>query len=149
MSSGQVHNRLPPWLRRGIYAVSAALLASGLGWLVVAYALAPPGEPMPAPHPWAGPLLAVHGSLAYAGLLLYALVGQTHLRVGWRRRDIHRRAVLLVGALLALALSGLGLYYLADDVLLPWLRWSHVTAGALLPLALALHVARGRRMSRP
>lgn len=143
------HNRLPPRLRTGIYAVVAALLLSGLGWLLVAYALAPADEPTPAPHRWAGPLLAVHGSLAYAGLLLCALVGQVHLRVGWRRPEVRRRAVLLVATLLALAFSGLGFYYAADEELLPWLRWSHVALGLLLPAALALHVARGRRMSRP
>ena len=49
----------------------------------------------------------------------------------------------------ALALSGLGFYYAADEELLPWLRWSHVALGLLLPVALALHVARGRRVSRP
>lgn len=140
------HNRLPPWLRRGIYAVVTGLLLTGLGWLFVAYALAPADEATPAPHRWAGPLLALHGILAYAGLVLCALVGQMHLRVGWRRPEVRRRAVLLVATLLALALSGLGFYYAADEALLPWLRWPHVASGLLLPAALALHVARGRRV---
>jgi hypothetical protein len=142
------HNRLPQWLRRGIYGVVAALVLSGLGWLLVAYALAPADEPTPAPHRWAGPLRALHGVLAYAALLLCALVGQAHLRVGWRRPEVRRRALLLVGTLLALAASGLGFYYAADEELLPWLRWPHVALGLLLPAALALHVARGRRLSR-
>lgn len=143
------HNRLPPWLRGSIYAVVAALLLSGLGWLLVAYALAPADEPTPAPHRWAGPLLALHGILAYAALILCALVGQMHLRVGWRRPEVRRRAVLLVTTLLALAITGLGFYYAADEDLVPWLRWSHVALGLLVPVTLALHVARGRRVSRP
>jgi len=146
--NGPPHNRLPPWLRRGIHAVVAGLVLSGSGWLLVAYALAPAGEPTPAPHRWSGTLLAMHGTLAHAGLVLCALVGQMHLRIGWRRPEVRRRAVLLVGTLLMLAATGLGFYYAADEQLLPWLRWSHVAVGLLLPLALALHVARGRRLSR-
>jgi hypothetical protein len=142
------HNRLPPWLRRAIYAAIAVLLSTGLAWLFVAYALAPPDVPAPAPHRWSGPLLALHGVAAHAALVLCALVGQIHLSVGWRRPEVRRRALLLVTTLLLLAVSGLGFYYAADEQLMPWFRWSHVGFGLLLPVALALHVARGRRLSR-
>lgn len=148
-AGARIHNRLPPWLRRSIYAVTALLFASGLAWLWVAYALALPDEPTPAPHAWAGPLLALHGCLAYAGLVLTALVGQAHLRTGWRVRGARAFALLLAGTLLGLAATGLGFYYVADESLVPWLRWSHVAAGMLLPAALTLHVARGHRLSRP
>lgn len=143
------HNRLPPWLRRAIYAATGLLFASGLAWLFVAYALAPADEPTPAPHPWAGPLLALHGCLAYGGLVLTALVGQAHLRTGWRVPGARSLALGLGGTLLGLAATGLGFYYVASESIVPWLRWSHVAAGVLLPAVLTLHVRRGHRLSRP
>ena len=80
----RLHNRLPPWQRRTIYALTGLLVLSGLGWLAVAYMLAPAGEPTPAPHPLAGTMLAVHGIAAYAALFAFALVGHVHMRTGWR-----------------------------------------------------------------
>lgn len=141
------HNRLPAWLRRSLYAATGLLLLSGLGWLVVAYALAPPDEPTPAPHAWAGPMLALHGCLAYVGLMLAALVGQAHLRAGWRIPEARPLALWLGGLLIALAGTGLGFYYVASENLVPWLRWLHVAAGLLLPLVLVLHVRRGHRLT--
>ena len=46
---------------------------------------------------------------------------------------------------LLVALTGLGFYYVATEAAVPILRWTHVAAGAILPLWLALHIARGRR----
>lgn len=142
------HNRLPRWLRLMVYALTGLLLLSGAAWLVAAYALAPPGEPTPAPHPLAGPLLATHGIAAYASLVACALVGHTHLRIGWRLPGMRSAGSALCAALLALALTGLGFYYSADEATRPWLRWSHVALGAVLPGLLALHIARGRRVTR-
>ena len=139
------HNRLPRGLRRSIHGLTTLLVLSGAGWLVVAYLLAPMGEPTPAPHPWGGPLLAVHGVAAYAALLACGLVGHAHLRIGWQLPGLRGPGASLCAVMAALALSGLGFYYSANEAALPWLRWGHVAAGVALPLALALHIARGRR----
>lgn len=141
-------NRLPRWQRLAIYGAVALLLLSGLGWLGVAYGLAPPDEPTPAPHRWAGPLLALHGVAGYVGTILCALVGQTHLRVGWQAPSVRVAAAGFGALLLWLVLGGLGFYYVADETLVSWLRWTHLAAGLLLPLALAWHIARGRRAAR-
>lgn len=138
-------NRLPRWQRLSIYGAVALLLLSGLGWLWVAYALAPPHEPTPAPHRLAGPLLALHGIAGYVGAILCALVGQVHLRTGWRVTVVRGAAATLAALLLWLVLSGLGFYYVADEALLPWLRWTHLCVGLVLPAALAWHIVRGRR----
>lgn len=144
---GRLHNRIPRWHRRAIYALTCALVLSGIGWLIVAYLLAPAGEPMPAPHPWAGTLLLVHGVAAYVALLAFGLVGHVHLRTGWRVPELRSAALALCLTIAFLALTGLGFYYIAAEAALPYLRWSHVVAGAILPCWLALHIVRGRRIT--
>ena len=67
-------------------------------------------------------MLALHGCMAYAGLVLAALVGQAHSRAGWRIREARPLALWLGGLLTGLAGSGLGFYYVANDSLVPWLR---------------------------
>lgn len=144
----RLHNRLPPWHRRAIYGLTGLLLGSGLAWLVVAYALAAPGEDTPAPHALAGPLLAAHGIAAQLALLSFGLVGQAHLRTGWRLPAMRTVAFGLGTALLALVITGLGFYYVASEAAMIWLRWTHVAAGAALPAVLALHIRRARRLAR-
>ena len=144
----RLHNRLPRWHRNAIYALTFLLVASGLAWLVAAYLLAPPGEPTPAPHPLAGPMLVAHGVAAYAALFAYALVGHTHMRTGWRVPALRSAAFWLCSMIALLALTGLGLYYVATESVIPFLRWGHVATGMALPCWLALHIARGRRVTR-
>lgn len=147
-SRPRAHNRLPRWHRRAIHALTVLLWLSGIGWLVLAYVLAPPGEETPAPHAWAGAALTVHGIAAQAALVAFALVGHAHLRAGWRARE-QRPSGLGVGlALLLLAATGLGFYYSANEAALPWVRWSHAAIGAALPALVARHAARAWRLRR-
>jgi hypothetical protein len=139
------HNRLARWHRRAIYALTGGLLLSGLAWLVVVYLLAQPDEPTPAPHVLAGPLLAAHGAAAYIALIVFALVGNAHLRVGWKLPALRGPGLALGSTLIALLLTGLGFYYVANEAALPWMRWLHVAAGIALPCCLMLHIRRGRR----
>ena len=145
----RLHNRLSRWHRRTVYTLTVALFVSGVAWIVACYALAPPGEPTPAPHWLAGPLLAAHGIAAYTALVAYALVGHAHLRTGWRVPALRSAGLGLAVAIATLALTGLGFYYVAAENAVPLIRWTHVAAGALLPCWLALHIVRGRRVTRP
>ena len=144
----RLHNRLQHWHRLTIYALTVALIVSGIGWIVACYALAPPGDPLPAPHPLAGPLLAIHGIAAYAALVAYALVGHAHLRTGWRVPALRGAALALLATIVALGATGIGFYYVATESAIPIIRWAHVAAGALLPCWLVLHIVRGRRVTR-
>jgi len=144
----RLHNRLPCWHRRTIYALTVALTVSGIAWIVACYALAPPGDPTPAPHWLSGPLLAAHGIAAYAALIAYALVGHAHLRTGWRVPRLRSAGLALALTIAALALTGIGFYYVAAEDAVPLIRWTHVAAGGLLPCWLALHIVRGRRVTR-
>ena len=142
------HNRLPRWHRRSIHALTAVLLVSGLAWLALVYLAAPPGEETPAPHPLAATALAIHGIAAQLALVVFALVGHAHLRVGWRVAAQRSAAVGLVAALVVLQLTGLAFYYSANEAALPWLRWTHAGVGVALPAVLGWHIARGRRSVR-
>jgi hypothetical protein len=144
----RLHNRLPRWHRRTIYTLTVVLVVSGVAWIVACYALALPGDPTPAPHRLAGPLLAVHGIAAYAALFAYALVGHAHLRTGWRVPVLRSVGIALLATIAALALTGIGFYYIASEDAAPFIRWTHVAGGALFPCWLALHIARGRRVAR-
>jgi len=144
----RLHNRLPRWHRRAIYILTLLLVVSGVSWLVVVYSLAPPGDPTPAPHPLAGPLLAAHGVAAYVALFAYALVGHAHMRTGWRVPALRSAGFWVVTTIAALALTGLGLYYVVAESSVALLRWTHVAVGTLLPLWLALHISRGRREAK-
>jgi len=142
------HNRLPRWHRRAAHALSALLLLSGLAWLALVYLFAQPGDELPAPHPWAGPMLAVHGIAAQLALIVFALVGQGHLRAGWRVGAQRATGATLGTAIGLLALTGLGFYYSASEAALPWLRWSHVAIGIALPALLVWHASRARQARR-
>ena len=142
---GRLHNRLPRWHRRTIYALTGLLFVTGALWLAAVYLAAPPGEPAPAPHEWGGTLLAIHGCAAYAALIAYGLVGHAHLRTGWRVPALRSAATWLGAMIVLLAGTGLGIYYVATETAIPVLRWTHVAAGVLLPCWLALHIVRGRR----
>jgi hypothetical protein len=144
----RLHNGLQRCHRVAIYALTVALIVSGIGWIVACYALAPPGDPLPAPHPLAGPLLAIHGIAAYAALVAYALVGHAHLRTGWRVPALRGAALALLATIVALGATGIGFYYVATESAIPIIRWTHIAAGVLLPCGLALHIARGRRVTR-
>ncbi|MFO1312341.1 MAG: hypothetical protein U1F41_09785 [Burkholderiales bacterium] len=146
--SPRIHNRLPRPLRRTNYTLTAILVLTGAAWLALAYLAAPAGEPTPAPHPWNGPLLAIHGVAAYAAMLAYALVGHAHLRAGWRQPTLRPVAAVLVVAILLLAVTGLALYYAAADLTRAWAQWTHIAAGVAMPVALALHIRNGRRVAR-
>ncbi len=141
----RVHNKLPRWQRSLVYALSAALVLTGLGWLVAVYVMAPAGEPTPAPHAWAGPLLALHGIAAYAALIAYAFVGHVHVRTGWREPALRPMGVALGVSIVVLAVTGLVFYYVANESAIPYARWTHVATGLVLPVVLALHIRNGRR----
>jgi len=144
---GRLHNRLPRWHRWTVYALTAVLVVTGALWLLAVYALAAPGAPTPAPHAWASPLLTAHGVAAYAALFAYALVGHMHMRTGWRVPGLRSAAFWLCTMIATLAVTGLGLYYVAAETAVSASRWVHVAAGVLLPCWLVLHIVRGRRIA--
>jgi hypothetical protein len=142
----------------------AALLATGLAWLLghdVWLQQTPFG---PQPHPLVAWLLRAHGALAWWVTLVGGVVWQVHVRPAWRavrRRRAHRRragtlrplhlnrgrtasGVVMVGALAVLLLSAAGLQY-APEAAHAWLSVTHWMLGIALSVAVTWHwIARLR-----
>jgi hypothetical protein len=140
-------NRLPPWQRRFIYLATGALIATGAGWMIVSYLLAPAGEAVPAPHAFAPALLAIHGIAAYLSLTALGFVCGSHLRNGWRLAAQRVPGILLWTAWVLLVATGIAFYYFVDDASRPMLRNLHIGAGLLMPIVLVWHIVQGRRLA--
>lgn len=141
----QVSLRLERWHRSAIYAVCVWLLATGVLWLAAHYLMRPVGEfgegvnPL---EPWS---MKLHGAGAMAILFFVGSLMNTHIRRALKgRRNLYSGWSMIV-MLAILAVSGYGLYYLADEQNRS--AWSaiHWIIGLAFPILLILHIMRGRR----
>jgi hypothetical protein len=137
--------RLPHWHARGIYAGFAFLLASGLGWLWLHNFVSVAGPFGPTPHPAEPLVVKLHGVIAYAFLLLLGALIPVHLRLGWAGKRSLVTGLLTAGAMVLLALTGLGLYYAGGEELRDLASLSHWVIGLAAALALVSHALRGRQ----
>lgn len=134
--------------RRLAYLATALLLASGLVWLIAHHLLPLPEFAARHPlEPWA---MRVHGAATMFGLAVLGSVWSQHVLGAWGAGR-HRRSGGTMAALwLALALTGYGLYYLADEAWRWAVGWGHVGLGLALPAALGAHLlAVGRWRRQP
>ncbi len=135
--------------RQAIYVASALLIASGLMWLLAHYALPLPEDAARHPlEPWA---MRIHGAATMFGLAVLGGIWGNHVLGAWERGTHRWSGSSLLGLWLILALSGYGLYYLADEEWRGMASWLHVAAGIGLPAALAIHVWKvtsGRKPAR-
>lgn len=139
---------LPKWHEWLVYISVALLTLTGLAWLLldtfgkVEGAFGPEQSPA---LPW---LLSSHGVLAYVFLVAAAMLVPVHMRLGWNALRNRLSGLALVGTGLFLALSGLLLYYASSEGLRGASSTLHWIVGIALPVALVIHVVRGRA-SRP
>ncbi len=137
--------RLPGWQEVAIYAAFGALFATGLVWLWLEHFVRVTGEFGPQHHPAQTWLLKGHGIAAYAFAITAGALIPVHIRLGWRGKRNRRSGLTLVVLALALALTGLGLYYIAGDDARGVASIAHWTIGIGCGLALAIHAWRGRQ----
>jgi hypothetical protein len=136
-----------------------ALVATGMGWLLLHdwwLAQTPFG---PQPNPASAWLLRLHGALAWGVTFVGGVVWQVHVRPAWRavrRRRLHERRLgqplrsaghhrwrtvsgtALVAGLALLLGSAVGLQY-APEAAHAWLSVMHWGVGLVLAVALAWH----------
>jgi len=136
---------VPPnrW-RTGVEWAVAGLTLSGAAWLVASHVLASEtefGRQLPS---WAARVLAIHGGIAMLSLIAVGAWLPMHVVPRFRRGSGLVTGASQLGLLAVLAVSGFGLYYLADELTRP--AWSvvHWIAGLLLALLLLVH-----RRTRP
>lgn len=134
--------------RRVVYGSLFMQWLSGALWLVFHYFLQHPGAFGDEPHvlePW---WLRLHGLTMMAVLVTAGSVAVHHAGRAWQLGKNRRVGALLSGILLWLAVTGYALYYFSGDDNRAWLPLLHWLPGLALPLAVVLHVRRGRRQCR-
>ena len=138
--------RLSPRHEAWVCGVLAALLASGVVWLVFHYLLASPDDLSPhAAEAWS---MRVHGALAMATLLMVGGVLTQHSLPAWRRGLNRASGAGMAGTMLLLTVTGYLLYYAATPALREATSWLHWTVGIALPVLLGLHMWRAGRWRR-
>jgi hypothetical protein len=140
---------LPKWHEWLVYGSAGLLTLTGLAWLYLdrfgkVQSLFGP-EQNPA-LPW---LLSAHGVLAYAFLIIAAMLVPVHMRLGWNALRNRWSGLVLVATGLFLAVTGLLLYYTSAEELRAASSSVHWIVGIGLPLVLAIHVIRGKRSQPP
>ncbi len=126
--------RMPSRQRASLYLVLGTLWASGCGWLVLDQFFAGATQFGRTPHPWAGPLLLLHGVLALLGLYLLGWVTARHVLRWWPAGRRRLSGGVLAAFLALLSLSGFALFFLSDD------RWQHLAASSHDVLGVAVTV---------
>jgi hypothetical protein len=143
-------NRLPRWQRLTAEVAGAALLASGIVWLLAHYGGGAVSGDLPHPaEPW---MMRLHGGAAMAALFALGLLAAGHVPHGWRvTATRHGRRQRRLGlALLALAAAAVGsgylLYYFVPERWRGLIGGLHSAAGLVMAALLVWH--RRHRMPR-
>lgn len=140
--------RLGPWHQGAVYGATAALVVTGIVWLVLHYFLAVPGEYGPQIHPLEPWMLRLHGAAAMAGLIIYGSLLPVHIRRAWSIRRNIALGIGLVSFMLLLTVTGYLLYYAGGEDIRPVISALHWVPGLAIPALLAWHVVSGRGKTR-
>ena len=125
--------------RRGVEWAVAGLTLSGVAWLLARYVFGSETEfgwQLPS---WAARVLAIHGGIAMLSLIAVGAWLPMHVVPRLRRGNALATGASQLGLLALLAVTGFGLYYVADESSRP--AWSavHWIAGLLLAILLLVH----------
>lgn len=136
---------VPAWVRWGVYTAGSSCALSGASWLLLHHVVRVEGDFGPVASPFEHPALVLHGVVAAVLVWLFGVLWLTHIRRAWQRGTQRALGGTTVVLMTWLSLSGMGLYYLADE------RWravasvGHWGVGLLAAAWLPLHIWRGRR----
>lgn len=137
----------PRYFKTVLWTVLGALIITGL--LLIPGALELRWEmdaPLQLPRGTRIGVAALHALGAFLMLAVLGSLFTLHMRIGWRHGENIRSGLTTVGSILALVLSGLGIYYLADEALSRWTSALHIALGVAAAAATALHYVLGRRI---
>lgn len=135
---------LPKWHEWLIHLAVALLTLTGLAWLFLDKFAVVEGEFGPEKHPALPWLLLAHGALAYAFLIVAAMLVPVHMRLGWNAARNRLSGLSLAAIGLFLAITGLILYYSSAETLRDLASLSHWVVGLALPAMLVIHFVRGK-----
>ena len=141
--------KLADWHRRTLYGTGAVLWGTGAAWLAAHYFLAAPGKFGRIPHPWESRWLMLHGIAAAAALYVFGSLLVPHMLRAWAMQRSRVSGTFIALLMLALAVTGLGLYYLGDEAWREATSLAHWGLGLGAPALVAFHVLAGRRKQGP
>jgi hypothetical protein len=145
MKKARYPGRLPRWQEWSVYVSFGLLVATGIAWLVLDNFVRVTGEFGPEHDPVQQWMLIAHGVVAYAFLIVGGAMIPVHIAVGWNTRHNLKSGLALGGALLFLAATALGLYYLGDEISRHWMSLAHWGVGLAAAPVLLVHALRARR----
>jgi Na+/H+ antiporter NhaC len=138
---------LPRWQEWAVYLSFAALLLTGIAWLILDNWVRTKGEFGPEHHPAEHWLLIAHATGAYSFLVVVGALIPVHIPLGWRQKRNRVVGVTILSLCAVLALTALALYYLGADVPRSWASLVHWTVGLAAAPILLIHVTGGRSRS--
>ena len=98
---------------------------------------------------------ALHLAMAFLLAMALGALSTLHVRIGWRRHHNRRSGAGLMGSIVALAATGIGIYYLRNESIANFAAISHLGIGLLVSVVFVLHLrgkldsSRRRSASRP
>lgn len=98
------------------------------------------------PGGWRIGVAAAHALGAFLSLFIIGALASLHMRAGLRRRQSLWSGFSTVTAFGLLAVTGLGIYYVAAEPISVWLSLGHLLLGLLIVVPLVVHTIRGRRL---
>jgi cation transport ATPase len=139
----------PPLFLAVLWSVLSLLLLSGLvllpGMLTLRLEWDVPEQLLPSARSlWA----AGHGLLTLVTMVLLGVLLPIHVRHGLRQAKSRRSGLSLLVLMCALAITGWGIYYVANE---DWARWAsslHVTVGLAAAAVVLIHVSLARLPNR-
>ena len=142
--------RLAAPARCALYAILAALTASGLWWVAAHFGQGSVGGDSDELHRLAQEALAlkVHGASAFATLLAIGAMGARHVPRGWALGRNRVSGSMVVAGFVLLIATGYALYYLVGETTHMPVSLLHWIAGFVLVPLLIGHVIVGRRSRR-
>ena len=125
--------------RQGVEWALAGLTLSGAAWLLARYVFVSEtefGRQLPS---WAARVLAIHGGIAMLSLIAVGAWLPMHVVPRLRSGRGLATGVPQLGLLAVLAVTGFGLYYIADESSRPTWSVVHWIAGLVLAIVLLVH----------
>ena len=88
-------------------------------------------------------VVALHVLIAFFVISQLGALWSVHMRIGWRHHKNIRSGLSMVGVLLALVLTGIGIYYLGEKLSVS-ASVAHMLIGFSLPCLFIYHIVAGR-----
>lgn len=127
-----------------LYSLFVAIFATGATKALYQYILQPGGPLSPGYSSLEQSALSAHGIIAQFYLLALGSLFPVHMKKGWSTRKNVASGIFFLAVHVVLIVSGLALYYAANE----WLReigvGIHLWVGLLLPILLIGHIWMGR-----